>query len=105
MVTVSSLAKADATVMVELRCFARFELASRGQLYDLTSLRPRARVTMRYLALHANHPVHRDVLLADLWPTIASRTATRSLHVTLSALRGFLAQLPEVGQGLLVRDR
>jgi DNA-binding SARP family transcriptional activator len=59
---------------------------------------------MRYLALHADHPVHRDSLLNDLWPTIAARTATRSLHVTLSALRRFLGQLPEVGEGLLVRD-
>jgi DNA-binding SARP family transcriptional activator len=91
-------------ILVELRCFERFELAIRGQAFDLRSLRPRARATMRYLALHADHPVHRDSLLADLWPTSTSRTATRSLHVTLSALRGFLCQLPDVGQGLLVRD-
>jgi SARP family transcriptional regulator, regulator of embCAB operon len=101
---VGVLVKAGSTVLVELRCFQRFELAIRGQTFDLSSLRPRARATMRYLALHADHPVHRDSLLADLWPTATARTATRSLHVTLSALRGFLCQLPEVGQGLLVRD-
>jgi DNA-binding SARP family transcriptional activator len=90
--------------VVELRCFERFELAIGGQPFNLSSLRPRARVTMRYLALHANQPVHRDSLLEDLWPTIASRTATRSLHVTLSTLRGFLNQLPGAGQGMLIRD-
>ncbi|HZM76554.1 MAG TPA: BTAD domain-containing putative transcriptional regulator [Candidatus Limnocylindrales bacterium] len=98
------LARADSTVVVELRCFERFELAIRGQPFNLGSLRPRARVVMRYLALHANHPVHRDSLLADLWPATSSRTATRSLHVTLSTLRGFLGQLPGVDQGMLVRD-
>ena len=72
---------------------------------DLARLKPRPRAVLRYLALNAGRPVHREVLQETFWPEADPETGARSLHVALSALRRELA--PRAGRGaceLLVRE-
>ncbi len=68
-------------------CFGAFSLSVAGRPLALSGLRPRARSTLRLLALHAGQPVHREVLLASLWPEADESSASRSLLTTLSSLR------------------
>ncbi|GAA4587337.1 hypothetical protein GCM10023194_35950 [Planotetraspora phitsanulokensis] len=74
-----------------VRCFGGFAVEAAGQALDLSGVRPKARTVLRLLAVNAGRPVHRDVLLAALWPESDPAAATRGLHVALSALRTSLA--------------
>jgi DNA-binding SARP family transcriptional activator len=86
-------------------CFGSFRLCVDGQSLDWSAIRPRVRTLARNLAMHAGRPVHRDSLAAALWPEATAAAATRSLHVALSSLRGFLqASVPASGNRLLRRD-
>lgn len=90
---------------VVFRCFGRFSVTVGGAELDLTGIRPRARQTLRFLALHAGRPVHREVLMAALWPDAPTSAATRRLHVALSALRRVLdCSLGPRGADLIARD-
>ncbi|GAA4572707.1 BTAD domain-containing putative transcriptional regulator [Planotetraspora kaengkrachanensis] len=74
-----------------VRCFGGFAVQVAGQALDLSGVRPKARTVLRLLAVNAGRPVHRDVLLAALWPDSDPAAATRGLHVALSALRTSLS--------------
>ncbi|GII28177.1 winged helix-turn-helix domain-containing protein [Planotetraspora mira] len=74
-----------------VRCFGGFAVEVGGDALDLSAVRPKARTVLRLLAVNAGRPVHRDVLLAALWPESDPAAATRGLHVALSALRTSLA--------------
>ncbi|MFN2588661.1 MAG: BTAD domain-containing putative transcriptional regulator [Actinomycetota bacterium] len=90
---------------VEFRCFGGFAVTVGGTGLDLTGIRPRARQTLRFLALHAGRPVHREVVMAALWPDAPASAATRRLHVALSALRRVLEDaLGPRGADLIARD-
>ena len=89
----------------ELRLFGSFFLAVAGRPIDLTGLKPRPRALLRFLALNAGRPVHREVLQEAFWPEVDGETGARSLHVALSAVRRELA--PDAERGaceLLVRE-
>jgi DNA-binding SARP family transcriptional activator len=89
----------------EVRLFGAFEMVVDGRLLDLAALKPRPRAVLRFLALHAGRPVHREVLQETFWPEADAATGARNLHVALSALRRELA--PGGGRGtcdLLVRE-
>ncbi|MEH1016919.1 BTAD domain-containing putative transcriptional regulator [Micromonospora sp. CPCC 206060] len=94
------------TAPLTVRCFGGFQLCLHGEPLNWSPLRPRARAVARILAMHAGRAVHRDRLLAALWPDTDPATATRSLHVALSSLRRFLdTHLPAVDrEALLHRD-
>lgn len=74
----------------ELRCFGGFLLLVEGRELDSRGVRPRARATLRLLALHAGKPVHRETLLEALWPDKPPQSARHGLQVAISALRGLL---------------
>jgi DNA-binding SARP family transcriptional activator len=74
-----------------VRCFGGFAVEVDGRAMDLSAVRPKARTLLRLLALNAGRPVHRDALLAALWPETGTSAATRSLHVALSSLRSLFA--------------
>jgi DNA-binding SARP family transcriptional activator len=86
------------------------EIAVAGEPVDLHEVRPRARSTLRLLALRAGDVVHRESLAAQLWPDLEQEAALRGLQVAISSLRGLLE--PATGAngsartrpGLLVRD-
>lgn len=79
--------RSDGIPSLRIRCFGRFELCADGEPVDLSGLKPRARSLLRLLALHANEPLHREVIVATLWPDADPDSGTRSLHVALSGLR------------------
>ena len=90
---------------VGVRLFGSFAMTIEGHPVDLARLKPRPRAVLRFLALNAGRPVHREVLQETFWPEADPETGARSLHVALSALRRELA--PRAGRGaceLLVRE-
>ena len=90
---------------VEIRLFGSFAMTVEGRPVDLGGLKPRPRAVLRFLALNAGRPVHREVLQETFWPEADPETGAKNLHVALSALRRELT--PRAGRGasdLLVRD-
>jgi DNA-binding SARP family transcriptional activator len=75
---------------VTVRLLGRTEIAIEGVAVDLSAVRPRARSTLRLLALRSGDAVHRDVLAASLWPDADEEAALRSLQVAISSLRSVL---------------
>lgn len=91
--------------VLHLRCFRRFEATFGERELDWRSTRPRVRALARLLAVHAGQPVHRERLMAALWPDSPERTASRGLQVALSALRTFLEPGADRGRTrLLIRS-
>ena len=91
-------------VPVTLRLLGRTEIAIDGVAVDLSTVRPRARSTMRLLALRAGNAVHRDVLVANLWPDVDEEAALRSLQVAISSLRSVLGGRARGRSTLLARN-
>jgi DNA-binding SARP family transcriptional activator len=90
---------------VEIRLFGSFGMTVEGRPVNLGGLKPRPRAVLRFLALNAGRPVHREVLQETFWPEADPETGAKNLHVALSALRRELS--PRAGRGasdLLVRD-
>jgi DNA-binding SARP family transcriptional activator len=89
---------------VTIRCLGGFSMWIADRELDLSTIKPRTRAALRLLALHADRPVHRESMLAALWPEMPAASATHNLHVALSSLRAFLEPGAARGNGtLLVR--
>jgi Transcriptional regulatory protein, C terminal len=89
---------------IEVWCFGGFRMRRRGVALDWSTIKPRTRVALRLLAMHAGRPVHRETLIEALWPDMPPAAATRNLHVALSSLRTFLEPgVPRGQSGLLLR--
>ncbi|MBT2448972.1 winged helix-turn-helix domain-containing protein [Streptomyces sp. ISL-43] len=87
-----------------LRCFRRFEATLDGRPLDWGATRPRVRALARLLAVHAGRPVHREQLMAALWPESPARTAGHGLQTAVSALRSVLEPGQDRGRArVLVR--
>ena len=90
---------------VEVRTFGGFGMYVEGAPLELNGAKPRTRQLLRLLAMNAGRSVHREVLMAGLWPEADVETATRNLHVAISSLRHTLE--PGVARGassMIVRD-
>lgn len=72
---------------IHVACFGGFKMSLKGRPVDLSAIKPRARAVLRMLALHAGHPVHREVLQEAFWPEADGETGGRNLHVAISTLR------------------
>jgi len=76
-----------------------------GAEVDLAGIKPRARLVLHLLSLAGGAPVHREALLAALWPDTDPETAARLLHVAISSLRTALEPgTPRGGAGLIRRE-
>lgn len=75
---------------LDLRCFGGFALDINGAPADLSRLRPRARLLLKFLAAHAGRRLHRDVITAALWADLDHEAAVRNFQVNLSGLRSAL---------------
>jgi DNA-binding SARP family transcriptional activator len=73
-----------------VRCFGSFLLRVGGTVLAVADLRPRLRVLVWYLALHADRTVHAEMLMEDLWPETHPDAARHNLQVAVSSLRGIL---------------
>jgi len=94
----------DRAAPVTLHLLGRTEIAIDGEVVDLSTVRPRARSTLRLLALRAGTAVHRDVLVASLWPDVDEESALRSLQVAVSSLRNVLGGRARGRPTLLARN-
>ena len=90
---------------LRVRTFGGFALEVDGRRVSLDGVKPRARAVLRFLALHVEGGVHREVICEALWPDADAQTGGRSLHVAISALRGaFVATLGPDGGRVIARD-
>lgn len=93
------------TPSVSVRCFGPFELLIHGAPADVASVRPKAREVLWFLACHAGRPVHRLLLVADLWPSADDSAGRRNLQVAVSSVRTALTEPREGGDwSLITRD-
>ena len=91
-------ATAAQPLVLDVRLLGGFEISVSGVVIDVSSVRPRARSTLRMLALHAGDVMHRDVLAGALWPDVEPEAALRSLQVAVSSLRNLLEPTAARGQ-------
>jgi DNA-binding SARP family transcriptional activator len=89
---------------VEIRLLGGFSMRIRGRPVDLATIKPRPRAVLRFLALNAGMPVHREVLAEAFWPETDPLAAARNVHVALSGLRKALANGGDSGPELLLRE-
>ena len=93
------------SLLVEIRCFGRFSLSVNREAKDLSSMRPKSRSLLRWLAMEGGDLIHRETIIAALWPDDDLPAATRKLHVAITSLRQLL-NTTELARGapLLVRE-
>lgn len=98
-------ATANRAPSMVLRCFGGFALELAGRTLDWRELKPRARAVLHLLAVAGGQPVHRESLLAALWPGMDEATGLRNLQVAISSLRHWME--PGVARGassLILRE-
>ncbi|MEE6282111.1 BTAD domain-containing putative transcriptional regulator [Georgenia sp. MJ170] len=90
---------------IELTCFGEFRLLVRGRRADLGAVRPRVRAMLKFLAIHAGRPVHRELIADALWGDLDPEAAMHNLQVSLSSLRAALEPgVPGRRSSLIIRD-
>ena len=90
---------------IELTCFGEFRLLVQGEPADLSTVRPRVRAMLKFLAIHAGRPVHRELIADALWGELDPEAAMHNLQVSLSSLRAALEPgVPGRRSSLVVRD-
>jgi DNA-binding SARP family transcriptional activator len=82
---------------ITVRLLGGFTIAIGDRPVDLTVLRPRARSTLRFLALHGGRPVHVETVLDALWPGADPASAKRNLQVAVSSIRKLLDPVGDAG--------
>lgn len=84
----ASLAQAvDRRPPVELRCLGEFGLSVRESEVEWRALRPRAQTLLMLLAMRHRHVIHREELIAALWPDATLTSGIRRLQVAVSSVR------------------
>ncbi|PZS30062.1 MAG: hypothetical protein DLM59_11765 [Pseudonocardiales bacterium] len=85
-----------------IRCLGSFSLRTSTGEVSLAGLKPRCQELLRLLAARAGRAVHREEIVAALWPEAELTAGLHNLHTAVSALRRFLDDT--VGrEGLIVR--
>ncbi|HWE56864.1 MAG TPA: winged helix-turn-helix domain-containing protein [Acidimicrobiales bacterium] len=83
-----------------MRCLGRFELEIDGVTFDEASAKPMERSLLHLLASRAGSAVHREELVAALWPEADSEAGRHRLQVAVSSLRKLTGK---AGGELIVR--
>jgi len=91
-----AMARGDSPSLL-VRCFGGFRMRVNGRDLDGGRVRPRVYTLLRFLALHAGRPVHREHMLDALWPNLQHPAGIRNLQVAMSNLRALLE--PDVPRG------
>ncbi|MGY4644144.1 BTAD domain-containing putative transcriptional regulator [Cellulomonas sp. URHB0016] len=95
----------DERPTMRLQCLGEFRVVVDGAPVDLSVVRPRARSALRFLALHAGRPVHREQLADALWGELDPTAAMHNLHVSISAVRRALEpSVPTRSSRFILRD-
>ncbi|MBD8063474.1 BTAD domain-containing putative transcriptional regulator [Oceanitalea stevensii] len=91
--------------VLTVRCFGELQLLVDGRVPDLSGIRPRARTVLRFLAVHAGRPVHRELIADALWGELDPAAAMHNLQVSVSSLRAALEPgVPGRHSRIVVRD-
>lgn len=91
--TLAGVSHSDlAAPSTEIRVFGGLRLEVAGSPADLTVLKPRWYQLLALLSLTPGLPVHRETLVAALWPDADLPGGLRSLQVAVSGLRTTLAE-------------
>ena len=93
----------DTECLIQINCLGGFVLTVQGRRVDLAALRPRSRALLRLLALSAGSDIHRETLIASLWPDADLTTGTRRLQVAVSSIRQALESAGLTGSELVRR--
>jgi DNA-binding SARP family transcriptional activator len=92
-------------LVIEVQCLGGFALRVDGSELRLGEMRPKSRSVLRWLAMEAGNPVHRESLFGALWPEDDLSVATRKLHVAITSLRQAVGTIEaRRGRPLVVRD-
>lgn len=76
---------------LELRCLGPFEVRRRGVPIPAESFtRSKALVMLRQLAVRMGAPVHREVLIEQLWPEVEPQLGVNRLHGVVHDLRSVI---------------
>jgi DNA-binding SARP family transcriptional activator len=89
---------------LRVTCFGGYTIRVGDEPVDLGLVKPRSRVLLRFLSLHAGTWVHREVITEALWPDGDRDSPARSLQVGLSTVRRLLEPDSERASAYLVRD-
>lgn len=76
---------------LELRCLGPFEVLQRGVPVPAESFtRSKALVLLKLLAVRMGAPVHREVLIEQLWPEVEPQLGANRLHGVVHDLRAVI---------------
>ncbi|MCC6747962.1 MAG: response regulator [Deltaproteobacteria bacterium] len=91
---------------LELRCLGPFAVYLRGQPIAADAFtRSKALLLLKLLAMKRGAPVHREVLLEQLWPGVAPETGANRLHGVVHDLRSVIEPRRTEREWLYVRNR
>jgi DNA-binding SARP family transcriptional activator len=76
---------------LSVQCLGRFAVRAGSRTLGPWPHR-RAKVLFKYLVLHRERPVHKEILMEVFWPHVSASAARNSLNVAIHALRRFLRE-------------
>jgi DNA-binding SARP family transcriptional activator len=82
----------DQLQALEVQCLGYFAVRLGGRTLGPWPNR-RAKALFKYLVLHRDRPVHKEVLMDVFWPGVPLNAARNSLNVAIHALRRFLREV------------
>jgi DNA-binding SARP family transcriptional activator len=89
---------------VYLRCFGTFVFQLGENVIVESKVKPRERTLLHLLAMNAGRSVHRETLLAALWPDVELPVGLHRLQVAVSSLRRLLGRSVEGREGFVLRE-
>jgi DNA-binding SARP family transcriptional activator len=93
----------EAGVPGRLRCLGGYVLQIGGRQVDDTSAKPMERALLHLLSIQAGTGVHRESLVASLWPDADSEAGLHRLQVAVSSLRRLLGATGLDGNEVVAR--
>jgi len=93
----------DQQEALEVQCLGHFAVRLGGRALGPWPNR-RAKALFKYLLLHRDRPVHKEVLMDVFWPGVPLNAARNSLNVAIHALRRFLREAHADVPHVLFRD-
>lgn len=88
----------------ELRCLGGYSLVMAGQAVDDVAAKPMERALLHLLSARVGEVVHREDLMAALWPDAAEEAGLHRLQTAVSAVRRLFSRAGVDGNTVLVRS-
>lgn len=91
-------------VPARVRCLGGYEIEIRGSAVDESAAKPMERALLHLLSIRAGADVHRESLVASLWPDADAEAGLHRLQVAVSSLRRLLSAAGLDGNEMVVRS-